>query len=112
MKFSRIAALAAIFAVCIPALAWADPPDDASNWSGSGEFGLANATGNTKSLNVDAKFKLAYEDDIWKDAFLAIPALTWRVFTKPTAPMKTARAARTRIIRFFMKPLPSTDSLT
>lgn len=69
MKFSRIAALAAIFAVCIPALAWAGPPDDASNWSGSGEFGLANATGNTKSLNMDAKFKLAYEDDIWKDAF-------------------------------------------
>ncbi|HKZ09998.1 MAG TPA: DUF481 domain-containing protein [Rhodanobacteraceae bacterium] len=69
MKFSRIAALAAISTLCISALAWADPPADASNWSGSGEFGLANATGNTKSLNVDAKFKLAYEDDIWKDAF-------------------------------------------
>ncbi|MGN6705092.1 MAG: DUF481 domain-containing protein [Rhodanobacter sp.] len=69
MKFTRMAAFAAISTLCIPALAWADPPADSSNWSGSGEFGLANATGNTKSLNMDAKFKLAYEDDIWKDAF-------------------------------------------
>ncbi|MGN6788068.1 MAG: DUF481 domain-containing protein [Rhodanobacteraceae bacterium] len=66
MTLSRIAAAAAISALCVPALAFAAPD---SNWSGSGEFGLANATGNTKSLNVDAKFKLAYEDDIWKDAF-------------------------------------------
>ena len=69
MKLFRIAVLAAVPALCIPALALADSPADTSNWSGSGEFGLANATGNTKSLNVDAKFKLAYEDDIWKDAF-------------------------------------------
>jgi len=69
MKFTRVAAFAAISALCIPTLAWADPPADFSNWSGSGEFGLANATGNTKSLNVDAKFRLAYENDIWKDAF-------------------------------------------
>jgi putative salt-induced outer membrane protein len=70
MKLSRVAALVAISTLCIPALAWADPPAGSdSNWSGSGEFGLANATGNTKSLNMDAKFKLAYENDIWKDAF-------------------------------------------
>jgi len=70
MNLSRIAALAAISVLCVPAFAWADAPaDSGSNWSGSGEFGLANATGNTKSLNVDAKFKLAYENDIWKDAF-------------------------------------------
>lgn len=70
MKFPRVAAFAAISTLCIPALAWADsPPGSDSNWSGSGEFGLANATGNTRSLNVDAKFKLAYENDIWKDAF-------------------------------------------
>ena len=65
MKATRL--LAAIAAVGLPALALAAPP--ASNWSGSGEFGLANATGNTKSANMDAKFKLAYENDIWKDAF-------------------------------------------
>ncbi|HJR12584.1 MAG TPA: DUF481 domain-containing protein [Rhodanobacteraceae bacterium] len=70
MSLSRIVALAAISALCVPAFALADAPaDSGSNWSGSGEFGLANATGNTKSLNVDAKFKLAYENDIWKDAF-------------------------------------------
>jgi putative salt-induced outer membrane protein len=70
MNFPRIATLAAILAVCLPTLALADTSDASkSNWSGSGEFGLANATGNTKSLNADAKLKLAYEDDTWKDAF-------------------------------------------
>ena len=70
MKFSRIAALAAVSALCLPTLALADAPAGSnSGWSGSGEFGLANATGNTKSLNADAKFKLGYEDDTWKDAF-------------------------------------------
>lgn len=70
MKPSRIAALAAISALCLPAFALADPPAmSSSGWSGSGEFGLANATGNTKSLNIDAKFKFGYEDDTWKDAF-------------------------------------------
>jgi putative salt-induced outer membrane protein len=70
MNHSRIAVLAAISALCLPALALADPPDMSnSSWSGSGEFGFANATGNTKSLNLDAKFKLAYENDTWKDAF-------------------------------------------
>ena len=66
MTILRVAALAAISALCLPALALAVPDD---SWSGSGEFGLANATGNTKSLNVDAKFKLEYENDTWKDAF-------------------------------------------
>ncbi|TAM91836.1 MAG: DUF481 domain-containing protein [Rhodanobacteraceae bacterium] len=70
MKFHRVAALAAISALCLPALALADAPADSnSGWSGSGEFGLANATGNTKSLNIDAKLKLGFEDDTWKDAF-------------------------------------------
>lgn len=70
MKTSRLAAFAAISALCLPALALADTPaGNTSGWSGSGEFGLANATGNTKSLNVDAKFKFGYEDDTWKDAF-------------------------------------------
>jgi putative salt-induced outer membrane protein len=70
MKPSRIAAFAAVSALCLPVLALADTPAGAaSGWSGSGEFGLANATGNTKSLNVDAKFRLGYEDDTWKDTF-------------------------------------------
>ncbi|MGH8144804.1 MAG: DUF481 domain-containing protein [Rhodanobacteraceae bacterium] len=70
MKSSRIAALAAASALCLPAVALAGSLfGQGSDWSGSGEFGLAQASGNTKSLNVDAKLKLAYEDDIWKDAF-------------------------------------------
>lgn len=73
MKFSRVAAFAAVLAACLPTFALADTSDASaashSNWSGSGEFGLANATGNTKSLNVDAKLKLGYEDDTWKDTF-------------------------------------------
>ncbi|MGH8189935.1 MAG: DUF481 domain-containing protein [Rhodanobacteraceae bacterium] len=71
MKPLRILALAAATVlVALPVLAMADSPAGSnSDWSGSGEFGLADATGNTKSLNLDAKFKLAYEDDTWKDAF-------------------------------------------
>lgn len=68
MNSSRIVALAAASILCVPALALAAPAASQSGWSGSGEFGLAQASGNTKSLNVDAKLNLAYEDDIWKDA--------------------------------------------
>ncbi len=70
MKLARVAAFAAVSILCLPAFALADTPvGPGSGWSGSGEFGLANATGNTKSMNVDAKLNLAYENDIWKDAF-------------------------------------------
>lgn len=64
----RIAALIAVSALCLPALAFADAPAaPASGWSGSGEFGLANASGNSKSLNVNARFNVAFEDDIWRN---------------------------------------------
>jgi putative salt-induced outer membrane protein len=70
MKARPIAAVVAVSMLCLSALALADAPASTNaGWSGSGEFGLANATGNTKSLNVDAKLKLAHENDIWKDAF-------------------------------------------
>jgi putative salt-induced outer membrane protein len=69
MQNVRIAALAAASILCLPALTLAATPASQSGWSGSGEFGLAQASGNTKSLNVDAKLNLAYENDIWKDAF-------------------------------------------
>lgn len=70
-RIPSFAVTAAIALLCAPALVFAAAPaaGNASGWSGSGEFGLANATGNTKSLNVDAKLKFGYEDDIWKDAF-------------------------------------------
>lgn len=70
MKFPRTAALAAVMVSCVSVTGIAQAADGpGSNWNGSGEFGLANATGNTKSLNLDAKLKLGYEDDIWKDSF-------------------------------------------
>lgn len=70
MNRSRIMAIVAAGALFgLPLFALAQAPGSASNWSGTGEFGLANATGNTQSLNADAKLKLAYENDTWKDAF-------------------------------------------
>ncbi|HEY0198656.1 MAG TPA: DUF481 domain-containing protein [Rhodanobacter sp.] len=38
-------------------------------WTGSGEFGYAAATGNTRSQNIDAKLGLNQENDQWKNAF-------------------------------------------
>ncbi|MEO7199240.1 MAG: DUF481 domain-containing protein [Dokdonella sp.] len=45
---------------------------DASNnggWTGSGEFGFASATGNSRSQNTNAKLGLAKENDQWKNNF-------------------------------------------
>ncbi|MEW9622958.1 DUF481 domain-containing protein [Rhodanobacter geophilus] len=38
-------------------------------WSGSGEFGYASATGNTRSQNVNAKLGLNQENEQWKNSF-------------------------------------------
>lgn len=38
-------------------------------WTGSGEFGFASTTGNTRSQNVDAKLGLNQENDRWKNVF-------------------------------------------
>jgi putative salt-induced outer membrane protein len=45
--------------------------DTASNggWSGSGEFGFASATGNSRSQNVNAKLGLNQENEQWKNSF-------------------------------------------
>jgi putative salt-induced outer membrane protein len=45
--------------------------DAASNggWSGSGEFGFASATGNSRSQNVNAKLGLSQENEQWKNTF-------------------------------------------
>lgn len=45
---------------------------DSSNnggWTGSGEFGFASATGNSRSQNTNAKLGLAKENDQWKNNF-------------------------------------------
>jgi putative salt-induced outer membrane protein len=38
-------------------------------WSGSGEFGFASATGNSRSQNINAKLGLNQENDQWKNSF-------------------------------------------
>ena len=38
-------------------------------WSGSGEFGFASATGNSRSQNVNAKLGLSQENEQWKNSF-------------------------------------------
>jgi putative salt-induced outer membrane protein len=47
------------------------PPPPAQGWSGSGEAGLAAASGNTRSENVNAKVVLKYNDARWKNEFNA-----------------------------------------
>jgi putative salt-induced outer membrane protein len=69
MRFLCFAAIAAVAALGASPWVRAAPPVRHSPWSGNGQFGLAQANGNTKSLNVDAKFHLAYQTDIWKDTF-------------------------------------------
>jgi len=63
LLFSAIA-----LAVPLTALA-GDPPPPKQGWSGSGEAGLAAASGNTKSENINAKIDIKYNDDHWKDDF-------------------------------------------
>ncbi len=38
-------------------------------WTGSGEFGFASATGNTRSQNINAKLGLNQENEQWKNTF-------------------------------------------
>ncbi len=42
---------------------------DESGWSGTGELGLAAASGNTDTQNFVAKLDLAQESEAWKNAF-------------------------------------------
>jgi len=53
--------------LAVPLVALADPPPQ--GWSGSGEAGLAIASGNTKSQNLNAKLDIKFNDDFWKDDF-------------------------------------------
>lgn len=80
MKTTLLAGLllAALSAVSVhaqdssaPASPDAASSDAASNggWSGSGEFGFASATGNSRSQNVNAKLGLSQENEQWKNTF-------------------------------------------
>ncbi|HEV7779266.1 MAG TPA: DUF481 domain-containing protein [Luteibacter sp.] len=50
-------------------------PNAASNpganggWKGSGEFGFADSSGNTRSQNINAKLGLSQENELWKNNF-------------------------------------------
>ncbi|MEO9080379.1 MAG: DUF481 domain-containing protein [Rhodanobacter sp.] len=49
-----------------------DPSSTTANnggWSGSGEFGFASATGNSRSQNINAKLGLNQENEQWKNTF-------------------------------------------
>ncbi|HEY8009853.1 MAG TPA: DUF481 domain-containing protein [Rudaea sp.] len=68
MKQTLLAS-ALLFALPLTALAADPPPPPPQGWSGTGEAGLAIASGNTKSQNLNAKLDLKYNDDQWKDDF-------------------------------------------
>ncbi len=67
---ARLPVSALLFALPYAALA-ADPPPSPppQGWSGTGEAGLAIASGNTKSENLNAKIDIKFNDDLWKDDF-------------------------------------------
>lgn len=70
MKRSLLVAALLIASASLAAQAQ-DAPTPAQNggWTGSGEFGFASTTGNTRSQNVDAKLGLNQENDRWKNVF-------------------------------------------
>lgn len=63
MKHTSLLAVALIAALPMAVSA------QSSGWSGTGEFGLAMARGNTKSDNANGKIAFAKEDDEWKHSF-------------------------------------------
>ena len=73
MKKTLIAGvlLAALASACVQAQDTASSDNAANNggWSGSGEFGFASATGNSRSQNINAKLGLNQENEQWKNSF-------------------------------------------
>jgi len=47
----------------------ASSASDNGGWKGSGEFGYASATGNSRTENANAKLGLSQENDYWKNNF-------------------------------------------
>ena len=45
------------------------PASNTGGWTGSGEFGFASATGNSRSQNINAKLGLNQENEQWKNSF-------------------------------------------
>ena len=80
---------AVLLAACASFAAQAqDAGNNTSNnggWSGSGEFGYASATGNTRSQNVNAKLGLNQENEQWKNSFF-LDVLRTKVQQKVVTP--------------------------
>ena len=68
--------IASAILLALPLVALADDPPPKEGWSGSGEAGLAIASGNTKSQNANAKVDLKFNDDRWKDDFYILAQRT------------------------------------
>lgn len=66
---TTLLACALLFALPLAVNAADAPPPPPEGWSGTGEAGLAIASGNTKSQNLNAKLDIKYNDDQWKDDF-------------------------------------------
>lgn len=72
MKKTLMAALLLAACTSLAAQAQDAGAGNAANnggWTGSGEFGYASATGNTRSQNVNAKLGLSQENEQWKNSF-------------------------------------------
>ncbi|MGP1666817.1 MAG: DUF481 domain-containing protein [Rhodanobacter sp.] len=67
MKKTLIASL--LLAACASFGVQAQDAPAAGGWSGSGEFGFASATGNSRSENINAKLGLSQENEQWKNNF-------------------------------------------
>lgn len=65
----QLLAAALLAALPFAAIAADPPPPPPEGWSGSGEAGLAIASGNTKSQNLNAKLDIKFNDEQWKDDF-------------------------------------------
>jgi putative salt-induced outer membrane protein len=67
-----LAAVASFAAQAQDAAPAAAPAANDGGWSGSGQFGFASTTGNSRSQNINAKLDFKQENDQWKnDVFLS-----------------------------------------
>jgi putative salt-induced outer membrane protein len=69
----KLTSIASALLLALPLVALADdPPAPKEGFAGSGEAGLAVASGNTKSENINVKVDLKFNDDRWKDDFYVL----------------------------------------
>jgi putative salt-induced outer membrane protein len=66
---NKILMASALLAACASFGVQAQSTPDNGGWSGSGEFGFASSTGNSRSENLNAKLGLNQENDQWKNSF-------------------------------------------